>query len=331
MMLPRREFFILLGPGFVGATLPAVAQRAKPPTVALVFGGNDISELLGPDPSSPPVRAFVHEMRDLGWSEGRTIVIERRTLEGSPDRAWAVLTQLIAHGVDVIVLGGARWLHDAALNATRTVPIVTLFQDDPVASGLITSLARPGGNLTGVAQITGPEFFRKRLQLLRELAPRITQVAFLAPREVLEQDRYIALPAGVTIIPVEIDVIKHIDGAFDRVRREGMDALMVAGSAITYGYYQRFVAFSAENRLPAIHAFREAVEAGGLVSYGTSIPGIFRQLARVTDRILKGARPQDLPAEQATKFELIINIKTAKTLGLVVPPTMLALADEVIE
>jgi len=138
MMLPRREFFILLGSGFVGATLPAVAQRAKPPTVALVFGGNDISELLGPDPSSPPVRAFVHEMRDLGWSEGRTIVIERRTLEGSPDRAWAVLTELIAHGVDVIVLGGARWLHDAALNATRTVPIVTLFQDDPVASGLIT-------------------------------------------------------------------------------------------------------------------------------------------------------------------------------------------------
>jgi putative tryptophan/tyrosine transport system substrate-binding protein len=139
----------------------------------------------------------------------------------------------------------------------------------------LQSLARPGGNLTGVAQTTGPEFFRKRLQLLKELAPRISRAAFLGPRGVLEQDRGVATLAGVTIIPVQVDVTDQLDAAFDRIPHERADALMVAGSAITYGYHFRIVAFSTENKLPAIHAFREAVEAGGLVSYGTSIPGIF--------------------------------------------------------
>src|SRR5262245_17799664 len=164
------------------------------------MGGIDVAEMAGPDPGFPPVRAFVHELRDLGWIEGRTVAIERRTVEGNPKRAPTIFAELLARGVDVIVLGGNRWLHDAALNATRTVPLITLFQDDPVAAGLITSLARPGGNLTGVAQTTGPEFFRKRLQLLKELAPRIARVAFLGPRGVLQQDHGVALPAGVTII-----------------------------------------------------------------------------------------------------------------------------------
>ena len=181
------------------------------------------------------------------------------------------------------------------------------------------------------AQTTGPDFFRKRLQLLREIAPRISRVVLLGPQSVLEQDRGLLAPAGVTVIPVLLEVVDQLDAAFDTIRRERADSLMVAGSAITYGYIHRIVAFSAENNLPTIHAFREAVEAGGLVSYGTSIPGIFRQMARLTDRILKGARPQDLPTERATSFELVINATTAKNLGLVVPPTMLTLADEVIE
>jgi len=144
--------------------------------------------------------------------------------------------ELLAGGVDVSVLGGSRWLHDAALNATRSVPIVTLFQDDPVAAGLIASLARPGGNLTGVGT-TGPEFFRKRLQLLKELAPYVARAAFVGPRGVLEQDRDVARPGGVTVIPAQVDVPDQLDQAFASIRRGRADALMIAGSAVTYGFY----------------------------------------------------------------------------------------------
>jgi putative tryptophan/tyrosine transport system substrate-binding protein len=291
----RRKFITLLG--CAGASLRAAAQVPKRPVVALVLTGIADAEIAGPDPAFVTAGAFIHELRDLGWMEGRTIEIERRTLEG-PQKAPSMLAELLARGVDVIVLGGARWLHDAALNATRTVPLVTLFQDDPVAAGLITSLARPGGNITGVAITTGPELFSKRLQLLKELAPQITRIAFLGPHGVLEQDHGIARPAEVTTIPVQVDVGEQLDGALARIRDQGADALMVAGSAITYGYHKRIVAFSADNKLPTIYAFREAVEAGGLVSYGPSIPGIFRQLARSTDRILKGTRPQDLPTSR---------------------------------
>jgi len=319
--MKRREFISLLSCAWAGASQPAAAQISKKPVIGLVVIG---------DPASAPARAFVHELRELGWVEGHTISIEHRALQG-PQLAPTVFAELLARGVDVIALSGARWLHDAALNATRTIPLVTIFQDDPVAAGLIASLARPGGNLTGVAQTTGPEFFRKRLQLLKEFAPRVSRAAFLGPRGVLEQDRHVAATVGVTVFPVQVDIAEQLDAAFDRIRQERADGLMVAGSAITYVYRDRIVAFSAENRLPAMHAFREAVETGGLISYGTSIPGIYRQMARLTDRILKGSRPQDLPTEQATIFELVINAKTAKILGLVVPPTMLALADEVIE
>jgi putative tryptophan/tyrosine transport system substrate-binding protein len=327
----RRAFIGLLICGGAGASLPAAAQPLKKPFVALVFTGVSDAEIAGPDPTFAPAQAFVHELRELGWVDGETVLIERRTLAGDPKRASSLFSDLVGRGVDVIALGGARWLHDAALNATRTTPLVTLFQDDPVASGLIASLARPGGNLTGVAQTTGPELFRKRLQLLKEIAPHISRVALLGPRGVLEQESNLPVAAGVTVIPVLVDLAEQLDAAFETIRRERADGLMVAGSAITYGYSPRIVAFSAENTLPTIHAFREAVEAGGLASYGTSIPGIFRQMARLTDRILKGSHPQDLPTERATSFELVVNARTAKTLGLVVPPTMLALADEVIE
>jgi putative tryptophan/tyrosine transport system substrate-binding protein len=197
----RREFIGLLGCAAAGVSRHTVAQQpTKQPIVAFVMGGIDAAEMAGPDPGFPPARAFVHELRDLGWIEGRTVAIERRTLEGNPKRAPNIFAELLARGVDVIVLGGNRWLHDAALNATRTVPLITLFQDDPVAAGLITSLARPGGNLTCVAQTTGPEFFPKRLQLLKELAPRIARVAFLGPRGVLQQDHGVAPPGEGKVI-----------------------------------------------------------------------------------------------------------------------------------
>ena len=326
----RRAFITLLTSAAACASVPAVAQAPRRPVVALVMTSVSGTDISGPDPRFAPARAFVSELRDLGWIDGQTIAIERFTLEGSAQRTPELLADLVARKVDVIVLGGTRWLHDAALAATKTTPLVTLFQDDPVAAGLIASLAKPGGNLTGVAQTTGPEFFRKRLQLLKEIAPRISRVAFIGPQGVLQQDRQMAAAPGITIIPIQVDIVDQLDAAFDTIRRERADGLMVAGSGVIYGYYPRIVGFAAAQRLPAIHAIREAVVDGGLMSYGTSIPRIFRQMARLTDRILKGARPNDLPTEQAATFELVVNAATAKTLGLEVPPTMLALADEVI-
>jgi putative tryptophan/tyrosine transport system substrate-binding protein len=329
----RRRAFIKLATAWAGfgAVLPAAAELAKKRMVALVLTSVPQSQIAGVEPVFPPARAFVHQLRDLGWVDGQTILLELRSLEGNPERAPAVLAELVREGADVIVLGGARWLHDAALAATRTTPLVTLFQDDPVAAGLVTSLARPGGNLTGVAQTTGPEFFRKRLQILKEIAPSLSRAALLGPNGVVEQDRVLPQNAGVTVIPVQVDVAEQLGAAFEAILQQHVDGLMVAGSAVTYSDYPRIVAFSAERRLPAIYGFREAVQGGGLVSYGTSIPGIFGQMARLTDRILKGARPQDLPTEQATSFELVVNAKTAKALDLLIPSTMLALADEIIE
>jgi putative tryptophan/tyrosine transport system substrate-binding protein len=169
--LKRRVFMTMLA-GAVVTPLPVTAQEPKRlPLIALVLVAAAPAEIAGPDPTFAPVRAFVHELRDLGWIDGRTAAVEVRSLQGDPQRAADMFAELLGRGVDVIVLGGARWLHDAALRATHTIPIITLFQDDPVASGLIASMARPGGNLTGVAQTTGPELFSKRLALLKEIAP----------------------------------------------------------------------------------------------------------------------------------------------------------------
>jgi putative ABC transport system substrate-binding protein len=166
----NRRIFVKLAMAWagVGTLLPAAGQSAKKPIVALVLTNVPLNQMTGVDPPFSPARAFVHQLRELGWIDGQTIVFEPRSLEGDRERAPAMLAELVGERADVIALGGARWLHDAALTTTRTTPLVTIFQDDPVAAGLITSLARPGGNLTGVAQTTGPEFFRKRLQILKE-------------------------------------------------------------------------------------------------------------------------------------------------------------------
>ena len=328
----RREFITLLGGAAVAGSLPSAAQQPKRlPVVALVFGAAPLAEVVGPDPIAPPARGFVRGLRDLGWIDGRNVVIERRSADGEPQRAPAIFAELLARDVDVIMLGGARWLIDAARAATRTIPTVTVFLDDPVAAGLISNLARPGGNLTGVTLTTGPEFHGKRLQLLTELAPRITRVAFLGVPEVLEQYRGVARPAGVAVIPFQIEVAEQYDEAFATILREGADALMVSSGAVNYVGAKRVVTFAAESRLPAMYASREAVDAGGLMSYGTSVPGVWRQAARLVDRILKGAKPGDVPVEEPTTFELVINARTAKALGLTIPQSLIARADEVIE
>lgn len=328
----RREFIMMLGGASVARSLPSLAQQAKRlPVVGLVAHSVPLAEMAGSDPIQLTWRAIVHSLRDFGWIDGRTVVIERRSAEGDPRRAPAILAELLARGADVLVLPGARWLQDIAQQATRTVPIVASFSEDPVASGQIASLSRPGGNMTGVTATTGPEFFGKRLQLLQELAPRITRVAFVASSGVLEQYRSVTRLSGVTVVPVQLDLAAQIDGAFAAISRERADALMVASSGITYLYFRRFVTFAADTRLPTNYGTREPVDAGGLMSYGPSAQGVFRDMARQVDKFLRGAKVGEVPAEQPTAFEVVINAKTAKWLGLAIPPTLLARADEIID
>jgi putative ABC transport system substrate-binding protein len=248
-----------------------------------------------------------------------------------PQRAPAIFAELLARGVDVMMLAGERWLHLAAQQATRTIPIVATIAEDPVATGLISTLARPGGNLTGIALSTGHELTLKRLELFKELAPHIGRVAYLATPSAVEQYRGGASFPGTSVVLVQVDRPEQYEEAFATIQRERADSLMASSSPLHYVNARRIVAFAAESRLPAMYAFREAVAAGGLVSYGANAPGLWRQAARLVDRILKGARSADLPVEQPTKFELVINLKTAKVLGLTIPPSLLARVDEVIE
>ena len=325
----RREFMAVLV-GVLGIPSPVTAQRAKQlPVVGLVTGLGTVAQM-GKSPS-PPLLAFLDGVRNLGWIDGSNIVIEQRSAEDDPQRAPAIIAELLALGTDIIVVTGARWLQDAALRATRIVPIVAHFPEDPVAAGLITGLSRPGGNITGVTLFTGAEFHGKQLQLLLELVPRVNRVALLAPRRAVEQYRDVARPPGITVVPVETDHAGQIEAAFATIQREQVQAVLVGGGPVNFNFAPQIVAFVAENRLPAAYAFRESAGAGGLVSYGPSVVGNFRQMARLVDRILKGAKPGDLPVEQPTKFELVLNLKTAKALGVTIAPLLLAQVDEVIE
>ena len=319
----RRDAITLLGATALARALPATAQQlGRPPVVGLVFTT---------DPNGVPAQAFVNRMRDLGWIEGRTVSIERRTAEKDPLRLSAQFAQLRALGAKVNVVAGARWMQETAGHATGDVPVITLFHEDPVAAGLIASLARPGGNITGVTSTTGPELYSKRLQFFAEIAPGPRRIALLGSRNQLEQSREITLAPGLTIIPVQVERAEDYDAAFSAIIKEEARGLMVAAGPINYVNSKRIVTFASNHKLPAIYANREAVEEGGLMSYGPSIPGAFRQMAGMADRLLKGERPGDIPVEQPTLFELVINAGTANRLGFTIPPTMLAVADEVID
>jgi putative ABC transport system substrate-binding protein len=227
--------------------------------------------------------------------------------------------------------GGARWLHDAALKATRTTPIVTLFQDDLVAAGLVASLARPGGNLTGIAQTTGPEIFGKRLQLLQSLASAIARVAFLGPRGVLEQDRGASHPAGITVIPVEVEFASQLGEAFATIRRDRADALMVAGSAVTYEHGPDIVAFAAENRLPAIYPNRDPVVVGGLIGYGPAFPASSARWGCSPVASSRALGPRTSRSSRQASSSCRSMPRRRRHWILRSQPTLLAIADEVVE
>jgi len=295
---------------------------------------------LGDNPAaSPHLReAFLQGLRDLGYVEGRNVVIEYRDAEGKYDRFPALAAELVAHKVDVIVALSTPAAR-AAKQATRTLPIVFPAVGDPVTSGLVTSLARPGGNLTGLS-ILVPELVGKRLELLKQAVPGVSRVAVLwhpgvtderALKDMLKEADVAARALGVRLQVVEARGPEDFDRAFSDMTRARAGALTLWPSIMFNQERRRLVDLAAKNRVPAVYPAREYVDAGGLMSSGPNIPDLYRRAATYVDKILKGAKPADLPVEQPTKFELVINLKTAKALGLPIPQSVLARADQVLE
>jgi len=290
--------------------------------------------------TSPHLReAFLQGLRDLGYVEGRNVVIEYRSAEGKPERFPALAAELVALKVDVIVTGGGTPTALAAKQATRTIPIVFASAGDPVADGLITSLARPGGNITGSSNLT-PELVGKCLEQLKQAVPGVSRVAFLwqpggagegTEKDMLKRAEVAARALGVRPQFVEARGPADFDRAFSEMTRARAGALTVLVGAMFIVAQRRLVDLAAKNRLPALYGLREYVDAGGFMSYGPNVADLFRRTATYVDKILKGAKPGDLPVEQPTKFELVINLKTAKALGLTIPPSLLQRADQVIE
>ncbi len=326
----RRGFLIAAG-ALLAAPLATEAQH--PATIAR------IGYLAANLNTSPPLpEAFRQGLRDLGYVEGRNVVIEYRDAQGKLERLPALAVELVALKVDVIVVGGTPQAL-AAMQATRTLPIVFAAAPDPVASGLVASLARPGGNVTGLSDLVA-ELVGKCLELLKEALPGVSRVAVLwqpgghgerTEKEMLKRAEVAAQALGVRLQSVEARGPADLGRAFSEMTRARADALTVFGTPMFFVERRRLVELTATNRMPAVYPLRGFVDAGGLVSYGPNNADLFRRAATYVDKILKGAKPGDLPVEQPTKFELIINLKTAKALGITIPQSVLGRADEVIQ
>jgi putative ABC transport system substrate-binding protein len=335
--VPAFALLASFGLGFVAIPSGAAAQQPRRMyRVALVFNASPVSEIA--EPSHPIARAFVQELRALGYAEGHNLVLERRSAEGIPERHPTIMAELVRLPVDVIVTAGDL-LTRAAQQATSAIPIVMVSVTDPVARGYVASLARPGGNITGVTDATDYRIEGKRLELLKEAAPGISRVAVvhqtprLAPAfaKAYKEVQAAAQALGVTLLPTVVERPEQLADTLAAISRERADGLLDGDTAWNFAHRHRLVELAAKARLPAMYAFRESVEAGGLMSYGTSLADLFRRAADYVDKILKGARPADLPVEQPTKFDLLINLKTARALGLSIPQNLLLRADEVIQ
>ena len=317
----------LLGGATAAWPLAARAQQpAKLPTIGLLGAAT-------PAAWSLFIAAFVRRLRELGWIEGRTIAIEYRWAEGCGERFAEIAAEFVRLNVDVIVTVGGAVL--AAKQATSLIPIVFAAAADPVGSGLVASLARPGGNVTGLSsQFT--DLAGKRLELLREMVPSLRRLAIMAnagyPAAVLEMAEVQATTRtlGLDVVTLELRRAEDIAPAFEALKGRA-EALYVCAESLVTTNSVRINTLALAARLPTMHSIREYVEAGGLMSYGPNFPDLWRRAGDLVDKILRGAKPADIPVEQPTKFDLIINLTTAKALGLDVPPTLLARADEVIE
>ena len=327
--MDRRAFLGTLAGGLLAPPLAAGAQQAGK-VHRIGFLGNSTQTL-----EANLVRPFRDGFRDLGYVEGRDLVIEYRWAEGQYERFPALIAELIALKVDVIVTAGTP----AALavrRATTTIPLVMVAVGDPVGSGLVKSLAHPGGTLTGLVSIA-PDLEGKRLQLLTEVVPRLSFVAFLLnPANAFhvtseKQARAAAKAFNLKLEFFPVRAEPEFDRAFQAMSSKRPGALIMLADRLFLHHRAQIVEFAAQNRLPTVYAYRELVEAGGLMSFGPSYPDMHRRAAYFVDRILKGAKPAELPMEQPSKFELIINLKTAKALGLTISPSVLQRADQVIE
>jgi putative ABC transport system substrate-binding protein len=325
--MKRREFITLLG-GAAAWPLAAKAQQpGKLPTIGYLGASAALSE-------SPWTTAFVQRLRELGWIEGRTIAIEYRWAEGRAERAAEIAAEFVRLKVDVIV-GTATPPTIAAKHATSVIPIVFAVAGDPVGTGLVASLARPGGNITGLS-LQATDLAGKRIELLREIVPGLRRLAIMGnvgnSQVVLEMGEVqaAARTLGLDVITSEIRRTEDIAPAFE-VFKGRADALFVILDPVTSSNRLPINTFALRARLPTVHGVRDLVEAGGMMSYGPNFPDLFRRAAGDVDKILRGVKPAEIPVEQPTKFDLIINLKTAKALGLEIPPTLLARANEVIE
>jgi putative ABC transport system substrate-binding protein len=325
----RREFISLIGGAAAAWPVRARAQHGgKIPRVG--FMGNSTAaleaNLIGP---------FREGLREHGYEEGRNIEIVFGWAEGKYERFPALIAEFIAANVDVIVTAGTPATL-AVKKATSTVPLVMIAVGDPVGTGIVPSLARPGGNITGLSSIA-PDLEGKRLELLREVVPHLARVAFfLNPANAfhtvsIRQALAAAQALNIKLQPHEVRKPEDLDAAFTSIVKEKPDGLLILADRIFLHNRQRMMDFATQQRLPSVNAYQELVEAGGLLSYGPSYEEMHRRAAGYVDKILKGTKPGDLPVEQPTKFTLIINLKAARALGLDVPPTLLARADEVIE
>ena len=283
--------------------------------------------------------AFLQGLRDLGYAEGRNLVIEYRDAQGTPERFPVLAAELVALEVDVILAGGGTLGALAAKQATTTLPIVFPVVGNPIEEGLVASLARPGGNMTGLSA-RSTDLVGKQIELLKQTVPGISRVALLLKPDAtpdrnnearLNEAEVEARALGVRLQIVEARGPEDFDRAFSEMSKARADALTVLATPVFIFAQRRLVDLAAENRLPAVSEFREFVDDGGLMSYGSSFADLSRRAATYVDKIFKGAKPADLPVEQPTKFELVINLKTAKALGLTLPQSLLARADEVIE
>jgi putative tryptophan/tyrosine transport system substrate-binding protein len=339
-MMRRREFITLLGGAAVAWPPLGHAQPAtKLARVGFLSPGSEASHA-----RDPRAQGFYQAMRELGWVEGTTITYERRYAEGHFDRLPDLARELAQFDLAAIATASTPPAL-AAKAATSTIPIVIMDPGDPMAAGLVTSLARPGGNVTGISSMA-PELAAKRLETLKDVAPGASRIGMLynaaiAPAEVALKEMAEAaarlrivlrpVPIRATGMPAGAASAPGFDEALQTIATEQVDGLLVFADPLTHLHGVIIVRFMTEHRLPALYAGREFVDAGGLISYGPNYPGMFRRGAYFVDRILRGSKPADLPVEQPTKFELVINLKTAKALGLTIPESFLLRADEVIE
>jgi putative tryptophan/tyrosine transport system substrate-binding protein len=325
----RRRFLATLGGSAVAWPLAAPAQqRAKLPTIGILASGS-------PEAQGRWWAAFVEQLRVMGWVEGRNVAIEHRWAEGRSERFTEIAAEFVRLNVEIIITDGSPAIA-AAKRATPVIPIVFAAAGDPVATGLVASLARPGNNVTGMSLMSS-ELGAKRLELLGEVLPRLSRVAVLWNVDnpysmlVFKITQAAGRTMGIEVRSLEVRGPDDFDTEFEAARGLHPDALITVEDPLTLVHRTPIAEFTAREKLPSLHGIREFVTAGGLMSYGASLLDLFRRAASYVDKILRGAKPSDLPVQQPTKFEMVINLKTAKALSLTIPPSVLARADEVIE